>query len=72
MAIPAGFEKLPGRSKDNAKSALEQAVKNGFAAEDVRTVRDGYLIPVKTEAKAEAKSGDTEKKSTKRGASKKE
>lgn len=43
--FPAGFEKLPGRSPENARAALDKATKNGFAEADVRTVRDGYLIP---------------------------
>jgi len=43
--FPAGFEKLPGRSPENARAALDKATKNGFAESDVRTVRDGYLIP---------------------------
>lgn len=43
--IAAGYEKLPGRSPQNARAALDKAKANGFAEEEVRTTRDGYLIP---------------------------
>lgn len=43
------YETLPGRSKENARAALDKAVENGFAEEDVLTVRDGYLIPTNAE-----------------------
>ncbi len=46
MADIAGYEKLPGRNAANARAALDKAKKNGYAEEDVRTVRDGYLIPI--------------------------
>ena len=52
MSIPAGYEKLPGRNADNARSALDKAKANGHPAESVRTVRDGYLIPLSAEAAA--------------------
>jgi hypothetical protein len=49
MSIPAGYEKIPGRNADNARAALDKAVKNGHAQESVLTVRDGYLIPLSAE-----------------------
>lgn len=45
--IPDGYEKLPGNSGDDARKALDLAVKNGFAEGDVLTVSDGFLIPQK-------------------------
>lgn len=46
MADIAGYEKLPGRNPGNARIALDKSKANGFTEEDVRTVRDGYLIPL--------------------------
>lgn len=66
------YETLPGRSRENAKLALEKAVENGFEPEEVRTTRDGYLIPTKDEPETKAAKADEKKSTTKRGASKKE
>lgn len=49
MALPAGYEKIPGRNADNARAALDKAKANGHAEESVLTVRDGYLIPLSAE-----------------------
>lgn len=49
MADIAGYEKLPGRNSANAREALSKAKSNGFREEDVRSVRDGYLIPLTQE-----------------------
>lgn len=49
MSIPAGYEKIPGRNADNARSALDKAKKNGHSEESVLTVRDGYLVPLSAE-----------------------
>lgn len=49
MSIPAGYEKLPGRSTSNAREALAKAKENGHAEESVLTVFDGYLIPLSAE-----------------------
>lgn len=49
MAEIAGYEKLPGRNSANARAALDKAKENGFTEEDVRSVRDGYLIPITQE-----------------------
>jgi hypothetical protein len=46
------YDTLPGRSRENAKKALDLAVERGFAAEDVRTTRAGYLIPVEDNGNA--------------------
>lgn len=54
------YETLPGRSKENARTALDKAVENGFAEEDVLTTRTGYLIPT-SEEEAEAESESEEK-----------
>ena len=40
------YDTLPGRSRENAKKALELAEERGFDPAEVRTTRDGYLIPV--------------------------
>lgn len=47
MAI--AYETLPGRSRKNARKALDLAEKNGFAPEDVRTIQSGYLIPIEVD-----------------------
>lgn len=36
---------LPGLTRENAKKALALAVERGFREEDVRTTREGFLIP---------------------------
>jgi hypothetical protein len=53
MSVPAGYEKLPGRSTAHAKEALDKAKANGHPTESVLTVFDGYLIPLSAEALAE-------------------
>lgn len=53
MAVPAGYEKIPGRNSGNARAALDKAKENGHAPESVLTVFDGYLIPLSAEALAE-------------------
>lgn len=40
------YDNLPGRSRENARKALDLAVKRGFEPETVLTTRDGYMIPV--------------------------
>lgn len=51
--IPDGYELLPERNKENAKKALARAVDKGFPASAVLTHRDGYLIPLSDDEKAE-------------------
>jgi len=40
------YDNLPGRSRENAKKALELAEERGFSPELVLTTRSGYLIPL--------------------------
>lgn len=46
---PTEYEILPGRSRENARAALDKAVENGFTEEDVQTFRGGYRIPVEVD-----------------------
>ncbi len=53
--IPEGFELLEGRSSANAQAAIATALERGFESSSVRSVAEGYLIPVETESeKAES------------------
>ncbi len=59
------YDIMPGRSSENAKKAIALAVKRGFAAEDVRTFRDGYQVPLDApdeKTKDEGQSGKDESK----------
>lgn len=47
--IPEGFELLEGRSSTNAQEAIATALERGFESSSVRSVAEGYLIPVKAE-----------------------
>lgn len=49
------YDIFPGRSRENAKQALELAESRGFPTSSVRTTRNGYLIP----ADPEAEGGET-------------
>lgn len=58
MSTHVEYETMPGRSSQNARAALDKAVENGFAEEDVRTVREGYLIPINVEDEVEVAKPD--------------
>jgi len=49
------YDIIPDRSSKNAKKALELAVERGFSAEDVRTFRGGYYVPLNVEDAPEPK-----------------
>lgn len=44
--IIEGYFLLGGRSKENARKAIDEAQKRGFGADAVLTRQDGYLIPL--------------------------
>jgi hypothetical protein len=45
--VPEGQALIPGRSRDNARAALDAAEAAGLDPQvAVRTVQDGYLVPV--------------------------
>ena len=58
--IPEGFELLEGRSSTNAQEAIATALERGFESSSVRSVAEGYLIPVKTES-TESEKTESEK-----------
>lgn len=45
-SIPEGYEFLSGRTRDNARTAIADAVERGFPESTVLTVHDGYLVPI--------------------------
>lgn len=53
------YELIEGRDRDGARAALKQAVKNGYAEEDVISVENGWRVPT-GEAKAEEPLGAVE------------
>lgn len=46
IKIPEGYELLTGRSRENARAAIQLAVERGLPTEVVRTTGEGYLIPI--------------------------
>lgn len=49
------YDIIPERGSENAKKAIALAEKRGFDATEVRTFRDGYLVPLAPEGEKEEK-----------------
>lgn len=69
IAIPEGYDLIPGRGHKNAVKALELAEERGYPTSAVLTTGDGYLIPLSGEQKAElAKEQKAAEKAAKKAA----
>lgn len=62
-AIPEGYELLAGRSRENARAALDAAEAKGLEPQTVLTHPEGYLIPLTGEEDAEVEEVDFPKAS---------
>lgn len=57
---PIEYEILPGRSRENAETAIAKAEENGFSGADVQTFRGGYRIPVEVDDEGKEVSGESD------------
>lgn len=68
--VPEGFELIAGRSGENAKAAIAAAMERGFESASVRTVSEGYLVPVDPKAQKSSAAEAEEKSAAKKAPAK--
>lgn len=60
IAIPEGYDLLPGRNGKNARKALALAEERGYPTSAVLTTTDGYLIPLPKDEIEQSQAADEE------------